>query len=109
MALIQYGVVVVTQWYNLLCLVFMKFIFIRYLHLPLMDAERAWATAMQLKSEANTEPRKRFHMLSRLRKALQHADLLVKLCESNKCDARTKLEAQVKKTVPTIYTFFLIS
>lgn len=49
---------------------------------------------MQLKSEANTEHRKHFHMVSRLRKAVQHADHLVTLCASDKCDARTKLEAR---------------
>ena len=59
-------------------------------------AERCWAYAMQLKSEANTEPRKRFHMISRLKKAVQYADELVALCESPKCDARTKLECQVR-------------
>ena len=62
----------------------------RYLHLPLVDAERCWAYAMQLKSEANTEPRKRFHMMSRLKKAVGHAELLAFLCEIDKCDARTK-------------------
>lgn len=68
----------------------------RYLLLSLIDAERAWAYAMQLKSEANTEPRKRFHMISRLRKAVQHADTLFRLCnESGVFDARTKLEVQV--------------
>ena len=50
---------------------------------------------MQLKSEANTEPRKRFHMMSRLKKAVVHAQTLAELCENDKCDARTKLEAQV--------------
>jgi len=64
--------------------------------LPLIDAERAWAYAMQLKSEANTEPRKRFHMISRLRKAVQHANTLDRLCnESGVFDARTKLEVEV--------------
>lgn len=58
-------------------------------------AERAWAYAMQLKAEANTEPRKRPHMIARLKKAEAHAAELLLLCESNKCDARTKLEAQV--------------
>ena len=60
-----------------------------------MDAERAWSYAMQLKQEANTEPRKRFHLLSRLRKAVKHAEELERLCESNRVDAKTKLEAQV--------------
>ncbi|KAL8616979.1 hypothetical protein ACOMHN_041897 [Nucella lapillus] len=66
----------------------------RYIQLPLFCAERCWAYAMQLKSEANTEPRKRFHMASRLKKAVQYADELAMLCESPKCDARTKLECQ---------------
>lgn len=66
----------------------------RYLLLVLMDAERAWSYAMQLKQEANTEPRKRFHLLSRLRKAVKHAEELERLCESQRVDAKTKLEAQ---------------
>ncbi|GBN20897.1 Signal recognition particle subunit SRP68 [Araneus ventricosus] len=57
-------------------------------------AERAWGYAMQLKQEANTEPRKRFHLVARLRKASKIANELETLCESTKCDARTKLEAQ---------------
>ncbi|KDR24278.1 signal recognition particle subunit SRP68 [Zootermopsis nevadensis] len=66
----------------------------RYLYIPLMIAERAWSYAMQLRQEANTEPRKRFHLISRLRKATTNALHLQTLCESSKCDARTKLEAQ---------------
>ncbi|RXN15805.1 signal recognition particle subunit SRP68 [Labeo rohita] len=59
-----------------------------------MEAERAWSYAMQLKQEANTEPRKRFHLLARLRKAAKHGEQLEKLCESPRVDAKTKLEAQ---------------
>ncbi|XP_017293257.1 signal recognition particle subunit SRP68 [Kryptolebias marmoratus] len=66
----------------------------RYLLLVLMEAERAWSYAMQLKQEANTEPRKRFHLLARLRKAAKHSEKLEKLCESPHVDAKTKLEAQ---------------
>ncbi|KAG9350410.1 hypothetical protein JZ751_026770 [Albula glossodonta] len=66
----------------------------RYLLLVLMEAERAWSYAMQLKQEANTEPRKRFHLLSRLRKAAKHGEHLERLCESPRVDAKTKLEAQ---------------
>lgn len=51
---------------------------------------------MQLKQEANTEPRKRFHLLARLRKAAKHSEKLEKLCESPRVDAKTKLEAQVQ-------------
>ena len=50
---------------------------------------------MQLKSEANTEPRKKFHMICRLKKAVMYAEELFTLCENEKCDARTKLESQV--------------
>ncbi|XDV36021.1 hypothetical protein PO909_005874 [Leuciscus waleckii] len=66
----------------------------RHLLLVLIEAERAWSYAMQLKQEANTEPRKRFHLLARLRKAAKHGEKLEKLCESPRVDAKTKLEAQ---------------
>ncbi|XP_059176019.1 signal recognition particle subunit SRP68-like [Physella acuta] len=66
----------------------------RYLQLPLFCAERCWAYAMQLKSEANTEPRKRFHMDSKLKKAVVYSEELEALGNSSKCDARTKLECQ---------------
>ncbi|XP_038211841.1 signal recognition particle subunit SRP68-like [Zerene cesonia] len=66
----------------------------RLLCVPLLQAERAWAHAMQLRQEANTEPRKKFHLVSRLKKACSHAHLLLQLCEqSGVCDARTQLEA----------------
>ncbi|GBP38399.1 Signal recognition particle subunit SRP68 [Eumeta japonica] len=65
----------------------------RLLCVPMLQAERAWAHAMQLRQEANTEPRKRFHLVSRLRKACAHAQTLLMLCESGSCDARTQLEA----------------
>ncbi|XP_052740262.1 signal recognition particle subunit SRP68 [Bicyclus anynana] len=66
----------------------------RLLCVPLLQAERAWAHAMQLRQEANTEPRKRFHLVARLRKACAHAQMLLQLCEqSGACDARTQLEA----------------
>jgi signal recognition particle subunit SRP68 len=76
----------------------------RYLLLLLIDAERAWAYAMQLKTEANTEPRKRFHMVNRLRKAVKHADNLNRLC--NDCglfDARSKLEVQVSELAVKLF------
>ncbi|KAG1658623.1 Signal recognition particle subunit SRP68 [Nymphon striatum] len=67
---------------------------VRFLYIPLFMAERAWSYAMQLKQEANTEPRKRFHLISRLHKAAKHTQQLEDVCKSEKCDARTKLEAQ---------------
>lgn len=66
----------------------------KYLLVPLFQAERAWSYAMQLKQEANNDARKKFHLVNRLRKAVKFAGELEKLCQSNKCDARTKLEAQ---------------
>ena len=51
----------------------------KHLQLPLMAAERAWAYAMQLKFEMNSEPRKKYHMQNRLRKARHHAEQLVQL------------------------------
>ncbi|XP_068631759.1 signal recognition particle subunit SRP68 [Battus philenor] len=65
----------------------------RLLCVPLLQAERAWSHAMQLRQEANTEPRKKFHLVSRLKKAYAHAQTLLQLCESGACDARTQLEA----------------
>ncbi|WAQ97375.1 SRP68-like protein, partial [Mya arenaria] len=67
---------------------------VRYLHLSLFSAERAWAYSMQLKAEANTELRKKFHMLARMKKAMAYAEEFYTLCEHEKCDARTKLESQ---------------
>uniref|UniRef100_A0A2M3ZHL6 Signal recognition particle subunit SRP68 n=1 Tax=Anopheles braziliensis TaxID=58242 RepID=A0A2M3ZHL6_9DIPT len=66
----------------------------RFLHIPLMLAERAWSYAMQLRQESNTELRKRFHLIQKLRKACGYALQLQSLCASNCCDARTKLEAE---------------
>jgi len=67
----------------------------KHLHIPLITAERAWAYYMQLKFEANAEPRKKFHMMNRLRKAKKYADQLDALCaDSTRVDARTKLETK---------------
>ena len=52
--------------------------------------------AMELKQEVNTDPRKKFHLLRRLKRAATYADQLLKLSEAcERCDARTRLEAQV--------------
>lgn len=52
--------------------------------------------AMELKQEVNSDPRKRFHLLRRLKKATKYADQLLMLSEAcERCDARTRLEAQV--------------
>jgi signal recognition particle subunit SRP68 len=46
-----------------------------------MMAERAWSNAMQLRQESNTEPRKKFHLVARLRKAATYALQLETLCQ----------------------------
>ncbi|XP_017797746.1 PREDICTED: signal recognition particle subunit SRP68 [Habropoda laboriosa] len=66
----------------------------KFLQVPLVMAERAWSYAMQLRQESNTEPRKKFHLISRLRKAAAYSLQLQELIENVNCDARTKLEAQ---------------
>ncbi|XP_018568146.1 signal recognition particle subunit SRP68 [Anoplophora glabripennis] len=66
----------------------------RFLHIPLVLSERCWAYAMQLRQEANTEPRKKFHLVQKLRKACIYAMQLDELCKQERCDARTRLEAQ---------------
>ena len=69
---------------------------VRFLYLPLVCAERAWALGMELKQESHTEPRKRFHLLRRLNKAAKYANELLHLSEGcGRCDARTRLEAEV--------------
>ncbi|KAF6032509.1 Srp68 [Bugula neritina] len=69
---------------------------VRCLYIPLVEAERCWSYAMQLKREAieQEDPRKRYHMLNKLRKAEQYALELSTLCEQVPVDARTKLEVQ---------------
>ncbi|CAL1682938.1 unnamed protein product [Lasius platythorax] len=66
----------------------------KFLQVPLTMAERAWSYAMQLRQESNTEPRKKFHLISRLKKAATYSVQLQDLIENINCDARTKLEAQ---------------
>uniref|UniRef100_A0A915AU48 Signal recognition particle subunit SRP68 n=2 Tax=Parascaris univalens TaxID=6257 RepID=A0A915AU48_PARUN len=69
----------------------------RYLQVAVFDAERNWSYAMQLKQEIGEDihSRKRFHMASKLRKAVKHTNNLesiVRMCD--RADAATKLEAQ---------------
>jgi len=67
----------------------------KHLHIPLVTTERAWAYYMQLKFEANAYPRKKYHMINRLRKARKYAEMLDSLCaNSDRVDARTKLETK---------------
>lgn len=67
----------------------------RYLYIPLILAERSWSYAMQLRQESNTEPRKKFHLIAKLRKACKYALQLQEICAtSTRLDAKTKLEAE---------------
>lgn len=72
-----------------------------HLHLPLLQCERAWSYAMQLKQEYESdgvENGKRYrHMLQRLSKAVKWALELNTLCEKH-CDSSTVLESQAYYT-----------
>ena len=67
----------------------------RFLLLLLMNIERAWTYAIQLKNENNEEnaPRKVHHLIRRLNKASIFSGQLLSLCY-NKCDDFTCLEAE---------------
>jgi len=67
---------------------------VRHLTLALVQAERAWAYAMQLKNDMTAETqRKRCHLLKRLGKAATWSALLEKLCAA-RADTRTQLQAE---------------
>ncbi|GMH45838.1 hypothetical protein BSKO_13801 [Bryopsis sp. KO-2023] len=68
---------------------------IRHLHIPLMDAERAWTRAMELQkaSEEGEAPPKVRHTIKRkFAKASKHAAHLAHLC-SKRCESKTYVEA----------------
>lgn len=67
----------------------------RHLHIPLVQAERAWAFAMDLKNqiENDIDPKKRHQLIRRLSKAVSHAADLVQLTTA-RCDDRSSLEAE---------------
>jgi len=65
----------------------------RCLLIPLMNAERAWAHAMELKEESGDNSRARFMKLRRFKKATMWSRKLLELC--GECaDTRTSLEAE---------------
>lgn len=69
----------------------------RWLHIPLYDAERAWAYAMELKHATDgPTSRMRFHLLKRLQKAAKLADKFAELC-AHRADDQTSLEAEVRR------------
>lgn len=65
----------------------------RFLYIPLILAERSWAYAMQLRQESNTEQRKKFHLINKLRRACTYSLQLQELCGGSvRLDPKTKLE-----------------
>ena len=71
----------------------------RYLLIPLYQAERAWAYAMQLKDEAGAgevPPRVYYHLVRRFKKAVSWCKILSSLSDS-KVDDKTALEIEVRE------------
>ncbi|MCD9561385.1 hypothetical protein HAX54_020488, partial [Datura stramonium] len=67
---------------------------VRFLHLVLYTAERAWSHAMEKKTLPDgPNARQRCYLIGRLRKAVKWASLFQELC-SIKGDSRTSLEAE---------------
>uniref|UniRef100_A0A2P2KQ22 Signal recognition particle subunit SRP68 n=1 Tax=Rhizophora mucronata TaxID=61149 RepID=A0A2P2KQ22_RHIMU len=67
---------------------------VRFLHMVLYSAERAWSHAMEKRQILNgPNARQRIYLIGRLRKAVKWADLFSRLC-STKGDSRTSLEAE---------------
>ena len=65
-----------------------------FLSLLLTEAERSWSFAQQLAGERSEEaPRKRFHQLKRLKRAVLHSTRLDEACQQV-ADARTQLQAE---------------
>ncbi|KAI8333105.1 hypothetical protein BC941DRAFT_504898 [Chlamydoabsidia padenii] len=81
---------------------------VRYLHLFIYDTERAWAYAMELKQESanSLDTRKHHHLTKRLKRAAQHAEKLVVICEQNTVDARTVLDAKAYAATMKGYLYF---
>ena len=68
-----------------------------HLEIPLLQAERAWSYAMQLKQDYEHDQvengRRNRHMIQRLSKAVKWSEQLNKLCDKVG-DSRTALQAQ---------------
>jgi len=69
----------------------------RFLEIPLVNAERAWSYGVQLKADNATasqhNPRWRLHSIGRFSKAVNWAQMLESVCKVH-ADARTQLEAE---------------
>lgn len=93
-----------------MCLTLTLWHLIRYLHLLLFQAERAWGYAMEIKglSVALDDPRKQIHYKGRLRKAAKFAEQLESICSATtgKVDVRTALDAQAYSALMSGYVLF---
>lgn len=73
----------------------MNCVCIRFLHILLYLAERAWSYAMAVKQTPNgPNARQRFHLIGRLSKAVKWADLFSRACDE-KADPKTSYDARV--------------
>ncbi len=70
--------------------------------------ERAWSYAMQLKRESAEEPRKKHHLIKRLRKAADIADELQSLCAQHEgcVDTPSRLDIQAYASLMSAYFIF---
>ncbi|KAJ3038273.1 signal recognition particle subunit srp68 [Rhizophlyctis rosea] len=66
----------------------------RHLEVLLFETERAWAYAMELKRDSTAEPRKKHHLIKRLKRAAQTATKLEGLCQERETETRTQLDVQ---------------
>ncbi|KAI9090257.1 hypothetical protein DFS34DRAFT_373262 [Phlyctochytrium arcticum] len=78
----------------------------RHLQIPLFECEAGWAYAMELKAEIRDEPRKRFHLLKRLRRAVEAGKTLLKLCKDCQAEGRTILEVEGYVSLMIAHLFF---
>ncbi|KAJ2449668.1 signal recognition particle subunit srp68 [Coemansia sp. RSA 2337] len=81
-----------------------------HLEILLLQAERAWAFAMDLRElySRTEEPRQRYHLIRRLRAACKAGEQLAAAAaaSSGTCDGRTSLEAQAYKLQMQSQLFF---
>ncbi|KAI8824151.1 uncharacterized protein EV422DRAFT_519111 [Fimicolochytrium jonesii] len=75
------------------------------LQILLFEAERAWAYAMEIKQEVRDEPRKKFHMIKRLKRGVEAAKSLQQLCETC-ADERTVLDVKAYAALLSAYLAF---
>ncbi|KAJ3039349.1 signal recognition particle subunit srp68, partial [Rhizophlyctis rosea] len=78
----------------------------RHLQVLLYETERSWAYAMELQKESSSEPRKKHHMIKRLKRAAQTATQLEGLCQDREAETRTQLDVQAYAALMAGYVLF---